>query len=96
LDMKVSFFRDRIFCFTLRINSFRMWSLLLAQRTFRDILSQLSDGDTQSQSGEYSIGFPAPLAEADERMRYIPFFFHKLYGGYLVIGRGQSYKESTE
>ncbi|EYE53743.1 hypothetical protein M127_1547 [Bacteroides fragilis str. S6L5] len=45
-----------------------MWSLLLAQRTFGDVLSQLSDGDTQTQSGKYGISLPAPLAEADKRM----------------------------
>lgn len=69
-----------------------MWSLLLAQRTFRDILSQLSDGDTQSQSGEYSIGFPAPLAEADERMRYIPFFFISYMGDILLSDGGKATK----
>ncbi|MCY6335315.1 hypothetical protein OXV57_10435 [Bacteroides fragilis] len=69
-----------------------MWSLLLAQRTFRDILSQLSDGDTQSQSGEYGIGFPAPLAEADERMRYIPFFFISYMGNIMLSDGGKATK----
>ena len=62
------FFRNGIFCFPLRIKSGCMWSLLLAQRTFGDVLSQLSDGDTQTQSGKYGISLPAPLAEADKRM----------------------------